>query len=210
MPAQPSAVELLAALAKALGKRRWYLFDAQAVNVHGRPRMTADVDVTVDVRRRGAPRLIADLVRAGFDLRVDNPAEFVRATSVLPFVHRATGMPLDLVLAESGLEAMFLERARLLDVGGLLVPVIAAADLIVTKILAGRPKDLEDAASVLRESGDDIALGPLRRLIRELERALDQSDLTPALERIVASSGGASGLPKPKRIAKKQQTKKQP
>ena len=59
------------------------------------------------------------------------------------------------------------------------MPVIAAADLIVTKILAGRPKDLEDAASVL-------------------------------LERIVASSGGASGLPKPKRIAKKQQTKKQP
>ena len=65
--------------------------------------------------------------------------------------------------------------------------MIAAADLIVTKILAGRPKDLEDAASVLHESGNDIAL-----------------------ERIVASSGGASGLPKPKRIAKKQQTKKQP
>ena len=59
MPAQPSTVELLAALAKALGKRRWYLFDAQAVNVHGRPRMTADVDVTVDVRRRDCSTLVA-------------------------------------------------------------------------------------------------------------------------------------------------------
>ncbi len=89
--------------------------------------MTADVDVTVEASRDDAPRLVAELTRAGFDLRVENPTEFLRATSVLPFMHRATGMPLDLVLAESGLEAMFLERARAVDVGGLRVPVMRRA-----------------------------------------------------------------------------------
>jgi hypothetical protein len=33
------------------------------------------------------------------------------------FVHEATGMPLDVVLAASGLEDAFLDRARATDVG---------------------------------------------------------------------------------------------
>jgi hypothetical protein len=48
---------------------------------------------------------------AGFDLRVDDP-EFVRRTRVLPFVHLASGMPLDAVLAGSGLEDEFRGKGR--------------------------------------------------------------------------------------------------
>ena len=44
-----------------------------------------------------------DMREAGFDPAVDDP-EFVRTTRVLPFVHRNTAMPLDVVLAGSGLE----------------------------------------------------------------------------------------------------------
>lgn len=145
MPARPAAVELLAALKAVLGPRRWYLFGAQAVNVHGRPRMTADVDVTVEIARGELPELVAQLQAAGFDLRVADPDEFVKATSVLPFLHVATAMPLDLVVAASGLETMFLGRAHPCDVGAkVVVPVISASDLVVAKIIAGRPKDFEE------------------------------------------------------------------
>ena len=58
---------------------------------------------------------------AGFALRVEDP-EFIRRTRVMPFVHSATGMPLDIVLAGSGLEDEFLERARAVDLGGTTVP----------------------------------------------------------------------------------------
>ena len=49
MPRRPANVEVLAALAKVLHKRkiRWYVFGAQAAVVYGSPRMTMDVDVTV-------------------------------------------------------------------------------------------------------------------------------------------------------------------
>jgi hypothetical protein len=47
-------------------------------------------------------------------------------------------MPLDIVLAGSGLEGEFLDRARLIDIGGARVPIIDAADLIVATILAAR------------------------------------------------------------------------
>ena len=54
--------------------------------------------------------------------------EFIRRTRVVPFVDSATGMPLDIVLAGSGLEDEFLERVRTVDLGdlgGTTVPLIA-------------------------------------------------------------------------------------
>ena len=66
----------------------------------------------------------------------------------MPFVHSATGMPLDIVLAGSGLEDEFLERARTVDLGGTAVPLIALQDLVIAKLLASRPQDLADAQSL--------------------------------------------------------------
>jgi hypothetical protein len=193
MWARPAAVELLEDLARVLIPRRWYLFGAQAVNLLGRPRMTADVDVTVEVDRKELARFIDDLRTAGFELRIADPDAFLKATSVIPLFHPRTGMPLDLVLAGSGLETLFLDRAQQRDVGGLVVPVISPSDLLVAKILAGRTKDLEDAVGVLRERPDEVDLNAVRSLLGQIEQALDQSDLLPCLDQIVADA-----LPDPK------------
>jgi len=48
VPAQPAALELLAAVAPVLARwGRWYVFGAQAVVAYGVPRLSADVDVTL-------------------------------------------------------------------------------------------------------------------------------------------------------------------
>jgi hypothetical protein len=120
---------------------------------------------------------------AGFELRVDDP-DFVRRTRVMPFVHLATGMPLDVVLAGSGLEDEFLDRARAVDVGGTTVPLIDPEDLIIAKVLAGRPKDLEDATGVWHLLGREMDADRIRRVLRLLEEALSQSDLLPGFESI--------------------------
>ncbi len=129
----------------------WYVFGAQAVQVWGQPRMTADVDVTVRLRSGDPKPFVAAMKRAGFDLRFRDVDGFVKKTRVLPFVHRRSRIPLDVVLAGPGLEEEFLERARQIDLGGIIVPVISPEDLLVTKLLAGRPKDLEDVQGILRE-----------------------------------------------------------
>lgn len=116
---------------------------------------------------------------AGFTLRIDDP-EFVRRTRVLPFLHAATGMPLDIVLAGSGLEDEFLDRARVVDLGGVEVPVISPEDLVIAKVLAGRPKDVEDARGVLRAQGPGLDATRIERILGLLEQALGQSDLLPA------------------------------
>ncbi len=176
--------ELLAALAEALSalRARWYLFGAQAAVIWGRPRLTADVDVTVRLDPEDPERLVRALSDRGFQLRVSLGDDFVRRTRVLPFVHQPSGLPLDIVLAGPGLEELFLERAVEVTVEGVTVPVISPEDLIVAKILAGRPKDLEDVRGILRERLSSLDIELIRSTLTLLEDALSQSDLRPPFE----------------------------
>ena len=144
---QPVA-DLLGDLARglrALGVR-WFLFGAQAAILHGAARLSADVDVTVDLGARSSRELVDALSREGFGLRVADAAGFVEATRVLPLVHLVSRMPLDLVLAGPGLEEQFFTWATERLVGHVRVPVVSAEDLVAMKVLAGRPRDVEDIA----------------------------------------------------------------
>jgi len=185
VPVQPAARELLVALAPVLSRwGRWYLFGAQAVVVHGVPRLSADVDVTLALEPDTPDRFARDMEAAGFLLRVSDPA-FVRRTRVMPFIHQPTGMPLDVVLAASGLEDDFLTRAITVDLGDTPVPVIHVEDLMVAKILAGRPKDIEDVNALWQLHGLTADAARIRRILALLEGALSQHDLVPAFDAVV-------------------------
>lgn len=185
MPLQPAALELLTALKPILaGWGRWCVFGAQAVVVYGVPRLSADVDVTLALEPDAPERFARDMKDAGFALRVADP-DFIRRTRVMPFVHVATGMPLDIVLAGSGLEDEFLGRAVMTDIGGTAVPIIERADLLIAKVLAGRPKDLEDARALWRLHGSEIDQDRVQRTLHLLEEALSQSDLVTTFDALV-------------------------
>lgn len=188
---QPVA-DLLADLARGLHVLgvRWFLFGAQAAILHGAARLSADVDVTVDLGTRSSRELVDVLSREGFELRVADARGFVEATRVLPLVHRASRMPLDLVLAGPGLEEQFFARAIERRVGDVVVPVVSAEDLVAMKILAGRPRDMDDVASIVRVR-PDLDVDAIRGTLRLLERALDRADLVAELERLIAGRGGA-------------------
>jgi len=184
-----AVLAVLAAIAPALRRSgdRWYLFGAQAVTIWGRPRLSADVDITVAIA--GPPDdFVAAALDAGFDLRTSDWRDLVDRTRVLPLLHRATEMPLDVVLAGPGLEEEFLERAVVATLAGMEVPVITPEDLIVTKLLAGRPKDVEDVRGILEERHERLDLARVRSLLGLLEGALSRGDLTPDFERLLAAA----------------------
>ena len=184
MPSQTAAVELLTALAPVLARwGRWYVFGAQAVILYGVPRLSADVDVTLALAPDAPERFAAEMQAAGFALRVDDP-EFVRRTRVMPFTHLPTALLLDIVLAGSGLEDEFLDRAVPTDIGGTVVPLIDLGDLIIAKVLAGRPKDVDDVSALWRLHGPTLDAGRIRRTLRLLEEALSQGDLVSSFETI--------------------------
>ncbi len=99
-------------------------------------------------------------------------------------------MPLDVVLAGPGLEEQFLDRVIVVQVGDFMVPVISPEDLVVTKVLAGREKDVGDIRGVLQARADSLDLGYIRRTLRVIEDAMGQSDLVPLFETEWASAIG--------------------
>jgi hypothetical protein len=175
---------LLRALAPILAGfgGRWYLFGAQAVLVWGRPRLTGDVDVTAFLDAGSSAAFVAAMEPAGFQLRVRNVDDFVARTSVLPFTHDPSGLALDVVLAGPGLEEEFLRSARTIAFGDTSVPVIGPEELVVTKILAGRSKDLDDVRGIVRSQGPAFDAERVRSLLRLIEGAIDQADLLPRFE----------------------------
>ena len=185
--------ETLAALGRALSKlrTRWYLFGAQAALLYGAARLTADVDVTVQLGDRETAGLVRELQAAGFRLRVRDVDGFVAKTRVLPFVHVQSGMPIDIVLAGPGLEELFFKRRRRRTVEGVPVSVASAEDIVVMKVLAGRGKDDDDVVAILAAL-PKLKLGQIRTTLDALERALNQSDLRPKFKRLCARSGRSS------------------
>ena len=194
MPSSRSPVaELLADLRgafEALGAR-CYLFGAQAAIVHGAARLTADVDVTVDLAARSSAELVNGLAAAGFEPRVPDLGDVVETTRVLPLVHRPTRIPVDVVLAGPGLEDLFFARVEEHAIGGVPVPVASAEDVLTMKVLAARPKDLDDAEAIIRARGPRLDVERIRSTLRLLEAALDRRDLLTELERLLGRTGRA-------------------
>jgi Nucleotidyl transferase AbiEii toxin, Type IV TA system len=180
--------DLLSALAPALRKLgvRWFLFGAQAAIVHGAARLTADVDVTVELGEVSARALISALKDVGFVPRVKDASGFVERTRVLPVRHRPSGIDLDMVLAGPGPEQLFLARAVRRTIEGISVPVAGAEDLVAMKILAGRPKDLEDVVQVLAAQGRALRTARVRATLGSFQTALRRQDLLPTLEAALA------------------------
>lgn len=160
----------------------WYVFGAQAVVVFGRPRQTADIDVTVDLAAGDIPQLASILHDAGYVARVDDLEEFAHRTRAAPVVHKSSGIPVDIILAGPGLEREFLERVVSVEIEGTPVPFLSPEDLIAIKVLAGRTKDLDDVRGIVEKQGPSLDEARVRDILERLEHALDRSDLVPTFE----------------------------
>jgi hypothetical protein len=166
--AAASTLADLGRVLEALGLR-WYLFGAQAAIHYGSPRVTADVDVTVDLGALSPSTLVARLGEVGIEPRIALDEDFMSRARVLPLWHRPTGMGVDVVLAGPGPEELFLDRARDALLDGVAVRIAAPNDIVVMKVLAGRPKDFDDIVGILRKAPAGFEENDVRTLLSELE-----------------------------------------
>jgi len=156
-----------------------------AVSIHGRPRMTLDADVTIALDVSELPRVIEAAAASGFAPRTDSPREFAERTRVLPLRSNRDGWEVDLIFAGTPYELEAISRAGVTSLGGVDLPVISAADLLVHKLLAGRPRDVEDAESIALRQGDRIDRGFVRGKLLELAAFTADDDLRRRVEQIL-------------------------
>jgi hypothetical protein len=89
--------------------------------------------------------LIETMRRHGFDT-VFGDTDLLSRARVIPFIHRGSGIPLDVVLAGPGLEQEFPRRAVSLDIEGKGIPVISPEDLMERRLWPGVPKTSKTSA----------------------------------------------------------------
>jgi len=166
---------LLCKLAEAFEKNKiaYMVIGGQAVLVYGEPRMTKDIDVTLGL---GPDRLeeVLQLVKLiGLTVLVSQPDEFVKRTMVLPCQDGASGVRVDLVFSFSPYEQQAMKRVRIIRLLNQDVCFASPEDLMIHKIIAGRPRDLEDAKVVLNKNpGMDKAY--MERWLGDFEKVLDR------------------------------------
>jgi hypothetical protein len=121
----------------------------QAVLIYGEPRLTKDIDITLGL----GPDRLHDLLSIAADLGlrplVDDPETFTRQTLVLPCEEDDTGHRVDFILSFSEYEQEALRRARPVTIEGAAVRVASPEDVVIHKMIAGRPRDLEDVVSIV-------------------------------------------------------------
>lgn len=179
----PDFAELIARLAVALEAKSipFMLIGGQAVLLHGEPRLTQDVDVTMGVGPDRIPDLLDVCEALGLQPLPEDPDAFARETFVLPAADLGTGLRLDLIFSTTPYEAQAIDRAVLVDVGSREVPFATAEDLVLHKLFAGRPRDLEDAAGVVRRKGSELDWAYLEQWAREFAVIPGREDLPAQL-----------------------------
>jgi hypothetical protein len=150
---------LLEKIASALDRAGlpYMVIGGQAVLRYGEARLTRDIDLTLGVDVDRLPDVLLVTAECGFDVLVD-PEPFVRETMVLPCRDPGSGIRLDLVFSFSPYEREAIARALPVTIGATPVRFAAVEDLVIHKIIAGRPRDLEDVRGILlKNPGFDMA-----------------------------------------------------
>ncbi len=120
-----------------------------AVGAHGRVRATKDVDLSVQADTETTSRIIQRIQALGFSARVHGPTgpgaivRFVRAGE------DGISRWVDLLFSGTPFEDLAIRRASPVRLLGLDVPVASLEDLLVFKMLAGRPQDEADVIALL-------------------------------------------------------------
>jgi predicted nucleotidyltransferase len=127
-----------------------------AVSVRGELRATADVDLVLAIGVEEALGLVQALEDSAFEPLFAGVTEVVRRSFILPVRHRSTGLRVDLALGLSGFEQQAIARAETVQFGECSVPVVTSEDLLLMKLLAGRPRDLEDIEGIVALRGNEL------------------------------------------------------
>ena len=139
---------------------RWALIGGLAVSVRAEPRSTRDLDVVIAVASdQEAEGIVLALRLRGYKDHPDGALIEKKDTGRLATVRLLFPTPsepeigVDLLFASSGVEPEIVAGAEAVGIApGLFVPVARIGHLLALKVLAGRPRDIDDIGWLLKKA----------------------------------------------------------
>jgi hypothetical protein len=151
-----------------------------AVQCWGEPRVTRDVDVSLFTGFENDEHVVDELL-AGFASRIDDARGFALANRVV-LLFGEGNVPLDVGLAGFPFERELLDRAQAFRFGQRPpLRVCSAEDLIVLKMFASRPRDLEDVRGIVTRQQAALDWMAIESSLEPLAVATDRPELNDVL-----------------------------
>ncbi|MBN1355238.1 nucleotidyltransferase [bacterium] len=181
--------ELIESLAVALEEKNipYMIIGGQAVLLYGEPRLTKDIDITLGIDHAEHKKILDIASALQLTPLVDNPAQFVRQTMVLPIQDQSTGIRIDFIFSYSEFERQAIQRGRRIRIGKQAVCYASLEDLIIHKIIAARPRDIEDVQSLLLKN-PDFDREYIHRWLNDFDTALD-ADYLARFDHLIEQAG---------------------
>lgn len=159
------------------------LIGGLACSLHGRTRVTDDVDILLLCDQEQAFFILEHLDRSPFETLFPDVDSVIRRSFILPLLHRDTQVPVDVSIGVSGFENQIVKRARPIDIGGEAIRVATPEDLLLMKILARRPQDLTDIDGIVGVQKERIDWDYCINTAQQLGEAVDE-DIVRHIESI--------------------------
>jgi hypothetical protein len=169
---------LLSKIAECLNEAKvdYMVIGGQAVLLHGEPRLTKDIDITLGVDTDQLPIILGLIAGLKLKLLIDDHEAFVKDTKVLPVAEDSSGIRVDFIFSSSEFEKTAIGRIVTIQYGKIPVKFASAEDLIILKVFSGRPKDIEDVKSILIKN-PKLDRVYIAKWLCEFDKALDTSYL---------------------------------
>lgn len=180
--------EILARIGAALVKYNipYMIIGGQAVLLYGEPRLTRDIDITLGVDTNHLNQLLSILQNIPLKPIPEDIESFVKQTMVLPALDETTGIRVDFIFSFTPYETEAIKRAKGINILNQEVYFASVEDVIIHKIFAGRPRDLEDARTILLKN-PDIDNTYIRDWLKEFDTSIANKDFLKTFEGILKS-----------------------
>lgn len=175
--------ELISKIARALKEADlpYMIIGGQAVLLYGTPRMTKDIDITLGIGIDALDRVLKAVAIIGLEIIPEDFRPFVQRTFVLPSKDKKTGIRVDFIFSFTTYEKQAIARAKSIQLRTTPVMFSSVEDIIIHKIFAGRPRDLEDVRSIIIKN-PDFDRSYVRRWLRDFDRSFEKPALLGTFE----------------------------
>jgi hypothetical protein len=159
----------------------YMIIGGQAVLLYGEPRLTRDIDITLGVGVDHIEELLAVVRELSLKPVPEDIESFVRQTMVLPAFDETTGIRVDFIFSFTPYETGAIKRARRIKILEQDVCFASPEDVIIHKIFAGRPRDIEDVRTIILKN-PEIDIQYIKGWLKEFDASSDKKDLLKTFE----------------------------
>jgi hypothetical protein len=163
-----------------------------AISLLSNPRTTEDIDAVIRIDDEQIEKFVRRGAKFGFEPRMPSPVAHAAESRMILMTHEPSGTRLDLSIAGSPFEQQAIDNAQPIKVGRRSVPVMSPEDLVILKVVAGRPIDKTDVIHLI-EFHPNLDLERVRTIVAQFAEFYDDRDLVDDLRRLIPgdrSNGG--------------------